>query len=193
MTHHQADAWVGGSGSGQIEVRPVKAEIAIAASAVQHQPPATAPGRGQHHGHRRSPHRVVCQRQQLDFFCYLLLRLSAEADPVGGYPDAWLEPHRERSGPPPRLAVEGRSSGPLAASGRTPAWGGSVQRSGEAAVGNGAGWTLSCVMLAGEAILAGGATAAAPPPTPTPAPSSTTSRRPDEERDTCSRVPPAQS
>ena len=35
----------------------------------------------------------------------------ANADPVGGNPAAWRGPHRERSGPPPRLAVEGRSSG----------------------------------------------------------------------------------
>ena len=33
-------------------------------------------------------------------------------DPVGGNPAAWRGPHiGERSGPPPNLAVEGRSSG----------------------------------------------------------------------------------
>ena len=59
--HHEADARVGGSGSGQIEVRPAKAQFAIAASAAQLQPSSST---GQHHGQRRSHYQVICQQQQ---------------------------------------------------------------------------------------------------------------------------------
>ena len=55
------DARVGCRGIGQIEAGRVWAEIAIAASAAQLQLSSST---GQHHGRRRSQHRLVCQRQQ---------------------------------------------------------------------------------------------------------------------------------